>query len=149
MVRKLQVVSLCVSKLPVPVPPSSFSLHPCPSPSFFLTHTISHSPWRMDLGHGCSAWQPGWARILYPALQKGHMPFSKPLSSPLSSSPRPRFPGRIQLGVKRWLQAAPTSNLNAHGAAESLGSTTWELLTLPTEGKVCSFVEFVLKGEHK
>ena len=97
-------------------------------------------------GFGPRVWWSGWACLLSHKIASSPPAFL--LRRPYCPVSQLEFSSEWnELAPRRWLQAAPSHNLDAHSSAER----TWQchmsgLLTLPAEEELCSFVGFVLKG---
>lgn len=150
MVKELQIASLVCLSFPVPCSSFPFLFTPLPFTSFFSRTYHLSLLWRRDLDYVMSGNLAGhissitnWAHSLW-----------KPRSSPLHRFPRPCFTARIQRRVKSWHSAdgcrpclhrtwMPTPQ-QKEPRAPYVGTAQ-----VASKRKLCSFVGFVLKGEHK
>lgn len=149
MVKKLQIASLVCLSFPVPCSSFPFLFTPLPFTSLFFSHIPSLASLEKGVGlrsgnlAGHISFITNWAHSLW-----------KPRSSPLRCFPRPCFTARIQRRVKSWH--------SADGCRPYLRRTWMPIpqqkeprapyvgtAQVASRRKLCSFVGFVLKGEHK
>lgn len=147
MVRNLQIASLTCLSFPVPCSPLFL---PLPFIFISLTGIISRLSWRWDLDHTRKEQQSGRAHFLCHQILSSLQAALLRLPPSRSPASQAGFFSEGRGGTWQMAAGSTFSSLDAHPSAERARERHMpELLTLPAEGKLCSFVGLVLKREHK